>query len=66
LVIHSLEEYQAERKELDWVRTKVRNSSRVFGSSLKLPNMADVNVLLLIFCTPRITIHMCLLSKENC
>lgn len=36
----------------------VRNSSRVFGSSLKTPNMVLVTVLLFIFWTPRITMHM--------
>ena len=43
-----------------WVRTKVRNSSRVLGSSRNVPNMDEVTVLLLVFCTPRITMHMCL------
>lgn len=38
----------------------VRNSSRVFGSSRNTPNIVLVTVLLFIFCTPRITIHMCL------
>ena len=42
------------------VRTKVKNSSRVFGSSRKAPSIAEVTVLALIFCTPRITMHMCL------
>ena len=42
------------------VLTKLRNSSRVFGSSRKTPSIVDVTVLLLIFCTPRITMHMCL------
>lgn len=40
--------------------TRLRNSSRVFGSSRKTPSMVDVTVLLLIFWTPRITMHMCL------
>lgn len=38
----------------------VKNSSRVFGSSRNTPNIVLVTVLLFIFCTPRITIHMCL------
>lgn len=46
-------------------RTNVRNSSRVFGSSRKPPSIADVTVLALIFCTPRITIHMCLIEINN-
>lgn len=40
--------------------TRFKNSSRVFGSSRKTPSMVEVTVLLLIFCTPRITMHMCL------
>lgn len=44
------------------VLTRLRNSSRVFGSSRKTPNIVDVTVLLLIFWTPRITIHMCLIK----
>lgn len=39
---------------------RVRNSSRVFGSSRNTPSMVLVTVLLFIFCTPRITMHMCL------
>lgn len=46
------------------VLTRLRNSSRVFGSSRKTPNMVDVTVLLFIFWTPRITIHMCLWNKR--
>ncbi|KAJ0056776.1 hypothetical protein NL108_017463 [Boleophthalmus pectinirostris] len=42
------------------VRMRVRNSSLVFGSSLKTPSIVLVTVLEFIFCTPRITIHMCL------
>lgn len=38
----------------------VKNSSRVFGSSRNTPNIVLVTVLLFIFCTPRITIHICL------
>lgn len=40
----------------------VRNSSRVFGSSRNTPSMVLVTVLLFIFCTPRITMHMCVAS----
>lgn len=40
--------------------TRFRNSSLVFGSSRKTPSIVDVTVLLLIFWTPRITMHMCL------
>ena len=47
------------------VRTNVRNSSRVFGSSRKPPNMAEVTVLALIFCTPLMTMHMCLSRKTK-
>lgn len=45
--------------------TKLRNSSRVLGSSRKTPSIVDVTVLLLIFCTPLITIHMCLQQKND-
>ena len=38
----------------------VKNSSRVFGSSRNTPNIVLVTVLLFIFCTPRMTIHICL------
>lgn len=38
--------------------TRVRNSSRVLGSSLKTPSMVEVVVFELIFWTPLITIHM--------
>ena len=47
------------------MRTNVRNSSRVFESSRKPPNMAEVTVLALIFCTPLITLHMCLSRKKE-
>lgn len=40
--------------------TRFKNSSLVLGSSRKTPNMVDVTVLLFIFCTPLMTIHMCL------
>lgn len=43
----------------------VRNSSRVFGSSLKTPNMVLVTVLLFIFWTPRITMHMWLRRRAE-
>lgn len=43
----------------------VRNSSRVFGSSLKTPNMVLVTVLLFIFWTPRITMHMWVASMTT-
>lgn len=42
---------------------RVRNSSLVFGSSRNTPSMVLVTVLLFIFCTPRITMHMCLQNK---
>lgn len=42
-------------------RINVKNSSRVFGLSRNSPNIQLVIVLLLIFCTPRIIIHICLL-----
>lgn len=42
---------------------RVRNSSLVFGSSRKTPNIVLVTVLLFIFCTPLITMHMCLQSN---
>lgn len=38
--------------------TRFKNSSLVLGSSRKTPNIVEVTVLLLIFCTPRITMHM--------
>lgn len=38
---------------------RLRNSLLVLGSSRKLPNMQEVMVLLLIFWTPRMTMHMC-------
>lgn len=41
-------------------RIRVRNSSRVLGSSRNTPNIVLVTVLLFSFCTPLITIHMCL------
>lgn len=44
---------------------RVRNSSRVFGSSRNTPSIVLVTVLLFIFCTPRITIHMCLQNKAT-
>ena len=44
---------------------RVRNSSRVLGSSRNTPNIVLVTVLLFIFCTPRITIHMCLQNKAT-
>lgn len=37
-----------------------KNSSRVFESSRNTPSIVLVIVLLFIFCTPRITMHMCL------
>ncbi|KAG9336707.1 hypothetical protein JZ751_003055 [Albula glossodonta] len=37
---------------------RVRNSSRVLGSSRNTPSMVLVTVLLFIFCTPLITMHM--------
>ena len=40
-------------------RIRVRNSSRVLGSSRNTPNIVLVTVLLFSFCTPLITIHMC-------
>ena len=43
---------------------RVKNSSRDLGSSLRAPNIQLVTVLLPGFCTPRMTIHMCL--KTNC
>lgn len=43
-----------------FVLTRFKNSSRVFGSSRNTPSIVDVTVLLLIFCTPRITMHICL------
>lgn len=36
----------------------VRNSSRVLGSSRNTPSIVEVTVLLLIFWTPRMTMHM--------
>ena len=39
-----------------------RNSSRVRWSDRNSPSMVEVVVLELIFCTPRITMHMCLKS----
>lgn len=42
---------------------RAKNSSRDLGSSLRAPNMQLVTVLLLGFCTPRITIHICLQKK---
>ena len=42
----------------------VKNSSLVFGLSRNSPNIVDVTVLLLIFCTPRITIHIWLKKAE--
>ena len=44
---------------------RVRNSSRDLGSSLRAPSIQLVTVLLLGFCTPRITIHMCLTINRN-
>lgn len=44
---------------------RVRNSSRVFGSSRNTPSIVLVTVLLFIFCTPRITIHMCVASTTT-
>lgn len=46
------------------LRISVRNSSLVLGSSRKTPSMVLVTVLLFIFCTPRITMHMWL-SESN-
>lgn len=43
--------------------TRFKNSSLVFGSSRNTPSIVEVTVLLLIFWTPRITIHMCLRKK---
>jgi len=42
---------------------RVKNSSRDLGSSLSAPSMQLVTVLLLGFCTPRMTIHICLENK---
>jgi len=42
---------------------RVKNSSRDLGSSLSAPSIQLVTVLLLGFCTPRITIHICLEKK---
>lgn len=42
---------------------RVKNSSRDLGSSLRAPNMQLVTVLLPGFCTPRMTIHICLEKK---
>lgn len=42
-----------------------KNSSRVFGSSRKTPIMVLVTVLLLLFCTPRIIMHRCLLKGRD-
>ena len=41
-------------------RINAKYSSRVLESSRNTPNMVLVMVLLLIFCTPRITMHICL------
>ena len=41
----------------------VKNSSRDLGSSRRAPNMQLVTVLLPGFCTPRMTIHICLEKK---
>ena len=46
-------------------RINVKNSSRVFGLSRNSPNIQLVIVLLLIFCTPRIIIHICLFNKKE-
>lgn len=48
------------RFHFDWTRFK--NSSRVFESSLNTPSMVDVTVLLFIFCTPLMTMHMWLIK----
>ena len=42
---------------------RVKNSSRDLGSSLSAPSIQLVTVLLLGFCTPRITMHICLEMK---
>lgn len=42
-----------------------RNSSLVFESSRNTPSIVLVIVLLFIFCTPRITMHMCLLQTSK-
>lgn len=42
--------------------TNFKNSSRVFWSSRNTPSIVDVTVLLLIFWTPRITMHIWLAS----
>lgn len=44
---------------------RFKNSSRVFWSSRNEPSIVDVMVLLLIFCTPLITMHMCLKSNDS-
>lgn len=47
------------------LRIKVRNSSRVLGSSLNTPSMVLVTVRLFDFWTPLITIHICLKVKTT-
>ena len=42
-----------------------RNSALVLGSSLKTPIMEEVTVRALIFCTPRMTMHMWLASTTT-
>lgn len=60
-----LEELESEKNRGQGVRTNVRNSSRVLGSSRNPPSMAEVTVFALIFWTPRMTIHMCLNRVNN-
>ena len=55
-----------DQNKLSLVLERVRNSSRVRGSSLKVPSIQLVVVLLRGLLTPRIVMHMCLQNNSNC
>ena len=44
---------------------KVKNSERVLEFSLNSPNIQDVTVLLVVFCTPLMTMHMWVASTTT-
>ena len=48
----------------NYFRVRVRNSSRLFGSSRNTPSMQLVTVFAPGFWTPLMTMHMCLESSE--
>jgi hypothetical protein len=54
-----------DQNKLSLVLVRVRNSSRVRGSSLKVPSIQLVVVLLRGLLTPRIVMHMCLASTTT-